>query len=120
MNDLIDKKQKKTLEEITMKPSRSFCVYRQAGFTVIEVMVSLSILTLTLIAIYQSFGVSLFVISSTENLWKAMSYSQNELYRWERSFDSKVSVAQGEFDEKIRCMASDGNEKLMIFLPFQE
>ncbi len=52
---------------------------RKKGFTVLEVLVSLSILVLTLMALYQSFSTSIFVLSSTTNLWKAMSHAQNEL-----------------------------------------
>ena len=52
------------------------------GFTVLEVLVSLSILVLTLMALYQSFSTSIFVLSSTTNLWKAMSHAQNELLKY--------------------------------------
>ena len=70
------------------------------GFTVLEVLVSLSILVLTLLALYQSFSTSIFVLSSTTNLSKAMSYAQNELLTSERSTKSPpVSFNQGEFED---------------------
>ena len=69
-------------------------------FTLFEVMISLGILSLTLIGIYQSMSTSLFVLSSTENLWKAIVQSQNELLSWERSEQSNVSITQGKFEEK--------------------
>ena len=72
---------------------------RKKGFTVLEVLVSLSILVLTLMALYQSFSTSIFVLSSTTNLWKAMSHAQNELLKSERATISPpVSLSQGEFE----------------------
>ena len=69
------------------------------GFTVLEVLVSLSILVLTLMALYQSFSTSIFVLSSTTNLWKAMSHAQNELLKTERATKAPpVSLSQGEFE----------------------
>ena len=72
---------------------------RKKGFTVLEVLVSLSILLLTLMALYQSFSTSIFVLSSTTNLWKAMSHAQNELLKTERATKAPpVSLSQGEFE----------------------
>ena len=72
---------------------------RKKGFTVLEVLVSLSILVLTLMALYQSFSTSIFVLSSTTNLWKAMSHTQNQLLKSERSNSAPpVSLSQGEFE----------------------
>ena len=69
------------------------------GFTMLEVLVSLSILVLTLMALYQSFSTSIFVLSSTTNLWKAMSHAQNELLKTERATKAPpVSLSQGEFE----------------------
>ncbi len=72
---------------------------RKKGFTVLEVLVALSILVLTLMALYQSFSTSIFVLSSTTNLWKAMSHAQNELLKTERATKAPpVSLSQGEFE----------------------
>ena len=69
------------------------------GFTVLEVLVALSILVLTLMALYQSFSTSIYVLSSTTNLWKAMSYAQNELLKSERSNSAPpVSFSKGVFE----------------------
>ena len=71
---------------------------RKRGFTILEVLVSLSILVFILMALYQSYSTSIFVLSSTTNLWKAMSHAQNELLKSERATISPpVSVNQGEF-----------------------
>ena len=68
------------------------------GFTILEVLISISILVLTLMVLYQSFSTSLFVLSSTTNLWKAMSHVQNELLKSERATSAPpVSFSQGEF-----------------------
>ena len=67
------------------------------GFTILEVLISISILVLTLMVLYQSFSTSLFVLSSTTNLWKAMSHAQNELLKSERATSAPpVSFSQGE------------------------
>ena len=83
------------------------------GFTVLEVLVAMSILVVTLIAIYQSFSTSLFILNSTQNLWRAITGSQNELLRWERSFSAPVSLAQGEIaDEEDPLLFIGGEEGL--------
>ena len=69
------------------------------GFTLLEVLIALSILTMVLITIYQSFSSSVFLLSSTKNLWNAMTHTQNELTRWERSVNAPISIAQGTFEE---------------------
>ena len=90
------------------------------GFTVLEVLVAMSILVVTLIAIYQSFSTSLFILTSTQNLWRAITGSQNELLRWERSLNAPVSLAQGEIaEEEDPLLALHGNEKLKILNPCQ-
>ena len=64
----------------------------------LEILISISILVLTLMALYQSFSTSIFVLSSTTNLWKAMSHAQNELLKSERATSAPpVSFSQGEF-----------------------
>ena len=58
-----------------------------------------SILVLTLMALYQSFSTSIFILSSTNNLWKAISFAQNELLKSERATVSPpVSINQGVFE----------------------
>ena len=88
------------LENVTEhKHVTTTSILKKTGFTVLEVLVSLSILTLTLMALYQSFSTSIFVLSSTTNLWKAMSYAQNELLESERAKSTlPVSLSQGEFE----------------------
>ena len=72
---------------------------RKKGFTVLEVLVSLSILVLTLMALYQSFSTSIFVLSSTTYLSKAISHAQNELLKTERATNAPpISLSQGEFE----------------------
>ncbi len=73
-------------------------MFKRPAFSVLEVLVALSILSVMLIAIYKSYSSSLFVLNSTSNLWKAMAESQQELLRWERSkHPPPVSVTQGVF-----------------------
>ena len=52
-------------------------------------------------ALFQSFSTSIFIISSTKNLWKANSFAQNELLKSERATVSpSVSINQGEFESE--------------------
>ena len=72
---------------------------QKKGFTILEVLISVSILLITLMTIYQSFSTSIFILSSTNNLWKASSFAQNELLKLERATVSPpVSINQGEFE----------------------
>ena len=72
---------------------------QKKGFTILEVLISLSILLITLMALYQSFSTSIFILSSTKNLWKAISFAQNELLKSERATVSPpVSINQGVFE----------------------
>ena len=69
------------------------------GFTILEVLVSISILMLILMALYKSYSTSIFVLASTTKLWKAMSHAQDELLKSERATISPpVSFNQGEFE----------------------
>ena len=73
--------------------------FQKKGFTILEVLISLSILLITLMALFQSFSTSIFILSSTKNLWKAISFAQNELLKSERATVSpSVSINQGEFE----------------------
>ena len=75
--------------------------FQKEGFTILEVLISLSILLITLMALFQSFSTSIFILSSTKNLWKAISFAQNELLKSERATVSpSVSINQGEFESE--------------------
>ena len=75
--------------------------FQNEGFTILEVLISLSILLITLMALFQSFSTSIFILSSTKNLWKAISFAQNELLKSERATVSpSVSINQGEFESE--------------------
>ena len=85
----------------------------KSAFSVLEVLIALSILSITLMAVYQSFASSLFVLQSTKTLWKAMAETQKELLRWERSkTHPPVSVSQGSLEEDLGFL--DGRWKLDI------
>ena len=85
----------------------------KSAFSVLEVLIALSILSITLMAVYQSFQSSIFVLQSTKTLWKAMAETQKELLRWERSKTAPpVSVSQGSVEEDLGFL--DGRWKLDI------
>ena len=76
-------------------------LFQKEGFTILEVLISLSILLITLMVLFQSFSTSIFILSSTNNLWKAISFAQNELLKSERATVSpSVSINQGEFESE--------------------
>ena len=80
-------------------------VNKKKGFTILEVLISLSILVIALMALFQSFSTSIFILSSTNNLWKATSFAQNELLKYERATVSPpVSINQGEFESESKMM----------------
>ena len=85
----------------------------KSAFSVLEVLIALSILSITLMAVYQSFASSLFVLQSTKTLWKAMAETQKELLRWERSKNPPpISVSQGNVEDEVGVF--DGRWKLDI------
>ena len=87
------------MNTVRIKGVQKKVAIQKKGFTILEVLISLSILVLTLMALYQSFSTSIFVLSSTNNLWKAISFAQNELLKSERATASlPVSINQGEFE----------------------
>lgn len=88
------------------------------GFTLLEVLVALSILTIALISIYQAFASSTFLLSSTKNLWAAMVYSHNELTRWERSVNAPLSIAQGKFEEGQALAGASWVREISDVFPF--
>ena len=72
----------------------------KSAFSVLEVLIALSILSITLIAVYQSFASSLFVLQSTKTLWKAMAETQKNLLYWEHSKDPpSLQVQQGTYED---------------------
>lgn len=72
----------------------------KSAFSVLEVLIALSILSITLMAVYQSFAFSLFVLQSTKTLWKAMAETQKNLLYWEHSKDPpSIQVQQGTYED---------------------
>ena len=70
---------------------------RGHGFTLLEVLIALSILAVALIALHQGFASTLYVNSSMRGMWKAIVYAHNELARWQRRTSTSVSISQGDF-----------------------
>ena len=90
----------------------------RSAFTVLEVFIALSILSLTLIAIYQSLSSSLFVLQSTDNLWKAMAETQKQLLYWEHSnHPPSVQISQGTFQEQDILPSAQWKLEVQDILP---
>ena len=90
----------------------------RSAFTVLEVLIALSILSLTLMAIYQSLSSSLFVLRSTDNLWKAMAETQKQLLYWEHSNQPpSVQISQGTFQEQDFLPSAQWKLEVQDILP---
>ena len=90
----------------------------RSAFTVLEVLISLFILSLTLMAIYQSLSSSLFVLQSTDNLWKAMAETQKQLLYWEHSNQPpSVQISQGTFQEQDILPSAQWKLEVQDILP---
>ena len=90
----------------------------QSAFTVLEVLIALFILSLTLMAIYQSLSSSLFVLQSTDNLWKAMAETQKQLLYWEHSNQPpSVQISQGTFQEQDILPSAQWKLEVQDILP---
>ena len=89
------------MNTVMIKGVQKKVAIQKKGFTIMEVFISLSILSITLMVLFQSFSTSIFILSSTKNLWKAISFAQNELLKSERATVSPpVSINQGEFESE--------------------
>jgi len=67
------------------------------AFTLMEVLVALSVLSVALVAIYQSFAATAQINQASGGLWKAMVHVNNELARIERAPTPSVGILQGVY-----------------------
>jgi prepilin-type N-terminal cleavage/methylation domain-containing protein len=72
---------------------------RRTAFTLLEVLVAMTILSLTLVVLYQGFSSQFRLLESSRNMWRAMQFTNNELSQWQRRPVPSVSVSQGTFPD---------------------
>lgn len=69
----------------------------RAGFTLMEVLVAMAVLTLGLVSIYQAYIGNVQIYRVTKGLWKAIVFANNEMGRIERQTPPSVSISQGVY-----------------------
>lgn len=69
----------------------------RGGFTLLEVLVALAVLSVMLLAMYQGFSSTVNIDTATRDLWRAIVFVNNELARIERGPSPSVSIQQGTF-----------------------
>ena len=69
----------------------------KSGFTLMEVMVALVVLSITLLGVYQGLSSTLTINQLTQELWRAILFTNNELARAERNPAGAVSISQGDY-----------------------
>ncbi len=67
------------------------------GFTLMEILVAVAVLSVTLAGMYQGFGSTVQINAASRGLWRAILFANNELARIERQPPPSVSVSQGEY-----------------------
>lgn len=67
------------------------------GFTLMEILVAVAVLSVTLTSMYQGFGSTVQINAASKGLWKAILFANNELARIERNAAPSVSITQGEY-----------------------
>ena len=70
------------------------------GFTLLEVLVAMAVLSVMLLALYQAYGSNIYLQSFNRSLWRAVLHAQNELSRYERMPPPPISVNEGDYDEE--------------------
>lgn len=80
-------------------PGPQRCRPARGGFTLLEVLVAMAILSVMLLALYQAYGSNIYLQSFNRSLWRAVLHTQNELARYERMPPPPISVSEGDYDD---------------------
>ena len=73
---------------------------RRRGFTLLEVLIALAILSTGMMALHQAFASNIFLTIYTRDLWKAVVFTRNELMRAERGAPPSIGVSDGKYDDQ--------------------
>ena len=72
---------------------------RRRGFTLLEVLIALAVLSVAMLALHQAFASNIFMTIYTRDLWRAIVFTRNELMRVERGKPPSLGVSDGDYDE---------------------
>ncbi|MDH4120929.1 MAG: prepilin-type N-terminal cleavage/methylation domain-containing protein [Deltaproteobacteria bacterium] len=71
--------------------------FGRGGFSLLEVLIAMAILSLVMLALYQAYSTVLFQNEYTTRLWRVMNVAQREMLAWERLGRAELSVDQGVY-----------------------
>ena len=72
---------------------------RRPGFTLLEVLIALAILSVAMLALHQAFATNIYMTIYTRDLWSAVVFTRNELMRVERGSPPSIGVSDGVYNE---------------------
>ena len=87
-------------ERLTERPAVASVSRRSAsGFTLLEVLVSMAIIGITLLGVYQAYLSSIHVLTANRSTWEAILQGNRALMAAERLGATRLDAAQGELRE---------------------
>ena len=89
-----------------------------AGFTMLEVLVALALISVVLLTMYQAFASSLNIHLASRGLWRAILYAENEMVAYERRGGMEVALSQGDFSADHPMAGYRWQREVLVEEPF--